>query len=152
MKFVEIIKTLIVKYTTLLSALTLFFLATMSCQPVNKYYDSRLKLENKTDKYIVAYYSYAIPDTSLDATLPHSVAANNWIAGPGGEITFERGGTWENAFRDNIPSGKLSMFVLDKQVVDNTPWDSIRQHYTILKRFDVTIDSLRAINFKLIVQ
>ncbi len=101
---------------------------------------------------IIAYISYSYPDTSLDQSLPKSISANNQTTGPDGEIRFVRGGTWETAFRNDIPSGKMMIFVLDKNEVDNHPWDSIRKNYTILKRFDLTLDSLKTHDFKVMLE
>lgn len=135
-----------------LLAFAIFASLTISCHQTSKYYDYRLKLENKTGKTIMAYNSYNYPDTSLDPTIPKGIEANNLITGPNGEITFVRGGTWETAFKDDIPSGKMMIFVLDKDQVDHQPWDSIRQNYAVLKRFDLTLDSLRAHNFKITLE
>ncbi len=43
---------------------------------------------------------------------------------------------WKNIF--NRYGGTLSFFVLDAEVVEKYSWDSIRDNYVILKRYDYT--------------
>lgn len=130
--------------TLLYSFLSISFLV-HSCvkDPVSSYYDYRLKLINNSNTTICSYYSFSYPDTSLQSGTPkNSIDANHQFANKGETITFVRGGVWENTFKDQIPSGKLMIYVLDNTVFNTVPWDTIKKKYMILKRYTVTEQDL----------
>lgn len=127
-----------------------FLIAGVSCKKKD-FSDDRLKLKNNTSKTIAAYYDYNYPDVSLQATRPSMIDARNMKALPGAEMTLSRETNWETCFADKIPSGKLSIFIFDNAVLSSQPWDSVRNNVMIYKRIDITIDSLKKVDYKLSV-
>ena len=111
----------------------------------NSYYDFRLKVINKSDKTIYADFYQSYPDTILSMHSHFDNSANKAV--PNGIVTLVRGGTWETAFKGNIQQ-KLMIFIFDAATVDNTPWDTIRKNYLILKRYDLSLKELDSLNFK----
>jgi hypothetical protein len=41
----------------------------------------------------------------------------------------------------------LSVFIFDAQVLENTPWDTVKAKYIILKRYDLSLDDLNKLNW-----
>jgi len=39
------------------------------------------------------------------------------------------------------------VFVFDANIVENTPWDTIRKNYLILKRYDLSYDDIVSLNW-----
>jgi len=123
---------------------TQLVLMSNSCKKDSSYYDYRLKVVNKSDKTIYADFYQSYPDTTLGL---HSHFDNATVkAATNGTITLVRGGTWENAFKEDIHQ-KLMVFIFDASVVDNTPWDTIKKKYLILKRYDLSLDDLQKSNW-----
>ena len=112
----------------------------------NNYYDFRLKVINKSNKTIYAETSGAYPDTSLVFTVS-PFNHNPDKAAPEGTINIVHGGSWEEAFNGNIHQ-KLIVFIFDAAIADNMPWDTIKKKYLILKRYDLTLNDLDSLNFK----
>lgn len=44
----------------------------------------------------------------------------------------------------------LYVFIFDAEVLEKIPWDTIRKNYMILRRYDLTVDSLNKLNWKII--
>lgn len=43
-------------------------------------------------------------------------------------------------------------FFLDKDVVDNVPWETVREDYMILQRYDLSIADLEKLNWTIYYQ
>lgn len=43
---------------------------------------------------------------------------------------------------------KFSVFIFSKKVIDTTPWDSVRNNYLILKRYDLDLKTLDSLNWR----
>lgn len=122
--------------------LSLIILFVNSCE--NKYYDFRLKVYNNSEKTLYAMYYQSFPDTTLGL---HSFFKSTYHRiSPGETYTLRRGGTWETAFQEYI-NGKIMVFVFDANIVENTPWDTIRKNYLILKRYDLSYDDIVSLNW-----
>ncbi|MEC3882082.1 hypothetical protein [Parapedobacter sp. 10938] len=64
------------------------------------------------------------------------------IGGEGGMVP------WDQRF-EQIPSDTISLFVLDREIYDKTPWEEVRDGYMVLQRYDVSLKDLHSLNFKL---
>jgi hypothetical protein len=103
---------------------------------------------NNSNLTICSAYSFAFSDTSLWNSSPkNSIEANHLIANKGETITLSRGGSWEVAFKDQIPSGKMMAYVFDNNVFNSVPWDTIKKNYMVLKRYDLTLQDLQSKNW-----
>ena len=116
----------------------------------DNYYDYRLNVLNKSIKTIYVESSYSFPDTLLRYT-SSPFNHNPDKAAPNETVIVTRGGSWEEAFKQQIHD-KLIIFIFDATIVDNTPWDTIKKNYIILKRYDLTLHDLDSLNFKVIYQ
>jgi hypothetical protein len=111
-----------------------------SCDPEGSYYDYRLKVMNKSNMTIYAEYTM----TPIDTVLPYSQSPFNHStdkAAPNGTIVLGRGGNWEDAFNE-VVNQKLRIYIFNASIVDNTPWDTVKKNYMILKRYDLNLHDL----------
>lgn len=130
------------RYSVYVTMIIMATLAVTSVNCRNKGTDKRLKIINNSSARIYAYISRAYPDTSIPSYKPSY--NSNYGADPGGTITYAIRGTWDDAFKD---ISKLEIFIYDNQVLQTTPIDTIRAHYMILKRYDLTYDSLKKMDW-----
>jgi hypothetical protein len=96
------------------------------------------------------------PDTSLrsnfynvagDTAATSSIQTETHVVLPSNINTYRLWGRWEGEFTDEIPSGRLEIFIFDLGVLRNNSWDTIAKNYLILKRYDLTLDSLKKMNW-----
>jgi len=112
----------------MLSLAILVFLAG-SCN--NKEEQNRhIYVRNNSAKAIYYRLSFAYPDTTLKESDP-----NNYKINSGEQIS-----TSASSFVYNTT---MQMFILDADVVENEPWDSIVVHYKVLKRYQFTEQDLQ---------
>ena len=114
------------------------------------YYDSRLKVINKSSMTIYAEYFMSPTDTLLIFT-GSPFHHNPDKAAPNGTITLVRGGSWEGAFNE-VVNQKLHIFIFNASIVDNTQWDTIKKNYMILKRYDLNLHDLDSLNWTILYQ
>src|SRR5882724_5922188 len=140
----------------MLMAKKLIFLIAIfySCSDI-KSVDDRLKIHNYSTKPIVFDFGEKYPDTSLTSNFYYGLT-NLAASDPTEPFTHTVLPSTTNAYRflgswdgeiPHIPSGKLEIFVFDVDVLRNVPWDSIAKNYLILKRYDLTLDSLKKMNW-----
>lgn len=117
-----------------------------SCKKDSSYYDYRLKIINKSNKTIYGDFYQSYPDTTLSLHSHFDNASEK--AASNETITLVRGGSWDNAFKEEIHQ-KLMVFIFDAAVINTTPWDTIRKNYLILKRYDLTLEDLQKLNWSI---
>ena len=44
---------------------------------------------------------------------------------------------------------RLMIFVFDAEIVENTPWEIVSKDYLVLKRYDVTLEDLQRLDWKI---
>lgn len=59
---------------------------------------------------------------------------------------FDSKTTWEENVKD-LPSDTLSVFFIDGSTFENEEWDTIRDEYLIIERYDLSIEDLEKSNF-----
>jgi len=59
---------------------------------------------------------------------------------------FDSKTPWEENIK-NLPSDTLSVFFIDGSTFENEEWDTIRDNYLILERYDFSIEDLKKSNF-----
>jgi len=62
-------------------------------------------------------------------------------------LTTGSAGSFENILQYQIPAKKIMIYVFDANIIESIPIDTIKAHYLILKRYDLTLDDLRARNW-----
>lgn len=109
-----------------------------------KYY--AVHVQNLTDHKIRFYTAIDVvhmyPDTLINPTeLGQPVHPNS---------TGTRGGgvPWEDKFK-LLPADTLSIFIFDFDTLDTYSWDVVRDEYKVLKRYDLSLQDLKALNYTL---
>jgi hypothetical protein len=113
--------------------------------------DSRIRINNNSNKTLVYDFAYNYPDTSLignfyNASRDTIISPTHIIQPYSFNQTYTRG-RWEEKFVNQIPSGKLEVFLFDLNVLRSSPWDTIAKNNLIVKRYDLTLDSLIKLNW-----
>jgi hypothetical protein len=110
------------------------------------YRDYNLKsvkfINNNSNVSVFFTRSNAFPDTSLsdigfccsDKLNPKTSCVSNLLDG------------WEDEFKRN-ENKMLMIFVLDAQVVETVPWDTVEKQYPVLKRYDLTMEDMDSLNW-----
>ena len=112
------------------------FCMLMSCHP-DKYY-TWFTINNNSSKGICYAYSNKYPDY-----LPSGAAgAPSIVIQPGTGYSLVQAGSLDSYFT-SVRSDTLELFIFDARVVQTVPWDSVLAKYLILKRYDLTLDSIR---------
>jgi hypothetical protein len=104
----------------------------------------KLRVNNISEKAIYVSWTSAYPDTSLNHMV--NPTYNSQINKVGAHrIQPDYYGDPSKAFFKSIDT--LSVFVFDAQVLENTPWDTVKGKYLVLKRFDLSFDDLNKLNW-----
>jgi hypothetical protein len=105
---------------------------------------------NKTDKTVYIMASSGYPDTnawkylSPDPLLSpeiHEVKANS------NNDAAMRGRTCVEVFLSNPETDTLILFVFDAQVLETTPWDTVKARNLYLTRYDLSLPDLQNNNW-----
>lgn len=113
---------------------------------VDKFYDITVINNSMTEIRIFLadeYSSKQYPDTSLPLVKP--ILKN---AGIGESCYFDSRTPWEENIR-KLPADTLSVYIISNIIYEQQPWDSIRINYNILRRLDLSIEDLKALDFKI---
>src|ERR1700694_1230561 len=116
----------------------------------DRYY-TLLTIKNNANKDIYFSRSNLYPDTSINLGIyipKGATATPSETIHPGESLPVitRSSVTLDKYFADNVPSNTLEVFIYDVSVVKTTPWDSVVAKYLILKRYDLTVDSLKKLN------
>lgn len=56
---------------------------------------------------------------------------------------------WSKFFRE-LPHDTLSVFIFHTDTLKNNSWEEVRDHYKILKRYDLSLQDLEKMHFKIV--
>ncbi|WBX72963.1 hypothetical protein PG913_08640 [Tenacibaculum pacificus] len=56
--------------------------------------------------------------------------------------------SWREIVSD-LPKDTLSIFIFDKDIIKKEDWEKVRKDYLILKRYDLSIEDLELLNYKI---
>lgn len=62
---------------------------------------------------------------------------------------FLSGIKWSKLFRA-LPHDTLSVFIFHTDTLKNNSWEEVRDHYKILKRYDLSLSDLEKMHFKIV--
>ncbi len=103
--------------------------------------DYRLKISNKSGRELYFYEDFNYPDTTIrQRDITKSPSDNKIYIGK--EKIVAASSKWETIFNKEIPSDTLMIFFFDASVIENTPWDTVKSQYLVLKRYDLSYDDL----------
>ena len=98
--------------------------------------------------YVVSSSQY--PDTSTFVGVPNPLLDPNFTKVFPNESNTQalwRRDCIELAFKDLISSDTLMIYVFDAQVLETTPWDTVKANYLVLKRFDLSLFDIKRMNW-----
>jgi hypothetical protein len=122
----------------------LLILTVTSCR--EDYYDSRLVFINKSDSSIYVINSDFYKDTTFvyvnyyPGNAPHKFKIQPHET----KSPIKPIGSWERVYEEQ---DTIAFYVFDAQVLETTPWDSIKTKYLVLKRFDLTFADLESLDW-----
>ena len=105
---------------------------------------------NKTGDTLYVTSAYEFPDTMIFKTQPNPLLDPNFTKvlpkESNTQVLWHRG-CIELAFKDLIPSDTLMVYIFDSKVLKNTPWETVKANYLILKRYDLSLQDLKNTNW-----
>jgi hypothetical protein len=119
---------------------TIVLLLLFQCDP----WDSKMKIINNSSSAIYYNDSYRYPDTTL-RTVPSPIFFANSLVLPGETVSYPVRGTWNEVF-DICDT--LMIFIFDETKIKNVPWDTIKKNYMILKRYDLSLEDLVKLDWR----
>ncbi|MGG7035114.1 MAG: hypothetical protein ACI7YS_07970 [Flavobacterium sp.] len=134
----------------IIAVLSVMVLCSNSCEKppfVEKFYGVMVTNNSSAEIRVLLADEHAAkqyPDTTLPASKPALQKA------PVGKSCYF---DYRTPMEENIkklPADTLSVYFIDNAIYENEPWDSVRIHYKILKRLDLSIEDLRNMNWTII--
>lgn len=100
---------------------------------------------------ILVGFDFKYPDTSLIASNQFS----NQFSYPTSLILSKEfqvyPDNWISSF-NKIPDSKIMIFLFSKDTFDMVPWETIRSEYKVLRRYDLGLEELRAIDWTIVYE
>ncbi len=114
-------------------------------------WDSRLKVANQSDSSIWAIHSAGYPDTNSVSAFKNYKMGETYIL-PNSSKTHYELCTWEAFFDDYVNSDTLMIFIVKSEVtpediIKNNGLNQLINNHSVLKRFDLTLDDLKNMNW-----
>jgi hypothetical protein len=135
----------------IISLLSMVLLAICSQCELAMDYSYGIDLVNNSGHSIGYYfadggkYGTFYPD-SLPETNDYIMYDINKVVRPGFEQHYK---SWEKFFQ-NLPYDTLSVFIFHTDTLNKYTWGEVRSGYMILKRYDLSLEDLREMEFKII--
>src|SRR4030042_6901982 len=95
-------------------------------------HEYRIRVRNKSSQSITAYAEYILPDTMLSIQKPETLKTIQ----PGEFKDIHGYEVGDDSF-ERLKNERITIFILSMDVVSNYPWDTIRDKYMILKRYEI---------------
>lgn len=134
------------KYTGLI-VLLLFFIVTraMTCYKKNTL-DCHSNFEIRNNSSGSIYFGLGYDSSLLLLDYPPVVSPENYkcLAFSTKEKSFGRCLEGDISY---TPTKKLYFFIFDAAVLESTPWQTVKQNYMLLKRYDLTETQLDSANW-----
>src|SRR5882757_6763707 len=111
-------------------------------------YPQWFRIQNNSGKNIYFTYSNKYPDTAVDNSVylpPGSTRTPSVVINAGQSYMVASSITLDKYFAAT-PSDTLQLFIYDADVVKNTPWTTVVSKYLVLKRYSLTLDSIKKLN------
>lgn len=130
-----------------MEAIKIFILLILAVSGCRKdYYDTRLNFVNNSDSSIYVSISDFYKDTSYVYVnyYPGNAPEKYKIQPYETKTSIKPIGTWERVYEEQ---DTLAFYVFDAQVIETTPWDTVKAKYLVLKRYDLSLDDLQRMNW-----
>lgn len=120
-----------------------------SCRKDSSDCHHNIYFKNNSEKTIYFKASYNYPDTQIVDPKPYMGSELNRLLPNENGSPLNHSSCYEQEFKNRIESDTLIIFVFDSQVLESTSWETVKQDYLILKRYDLSLQDLQNMNFKL---
>lgn len=138
------------KKMTLIIILITLIMLNNTCERKNCH--KRIKIHNKSSKGIYAKDCFSAPNDTICFKIDPSpaLAPDFHKIEPGATNTgvLHSRDCWEYHF-EYFPSKILMVFIFDAEVLESTPWDTVCANYMVLKRYDLTLNDLKNMNWEI---
>jgi len=130
------------KWTFSALIITTIFCVASNCENpfVEGFY--RFYLKNNSKDTISFSYSLNYPDTSIVNIERYNVIRLY----PSERAPIDNKKKWEDVINKDIKGKKILIFIFSV-VVDDTNWPKVRDNYLVKKRYGITADELKAMNY-----
>lgn len=124
-----------------------FYFLLIGCPDKDKYApDSTITIVNNSTNDVVRFVEFrntgdSILPSSSPFPSPENVQIN--LIKANSSVTYPD--TWKGTFEKT--NQMLMVFLFSKDTIEQIPWNQIRDKYQILKRYDLTLDSLEKRNW-----
>lgn len=115
----------------------------------------KITVLNKTSKSIYIEECNGFPDTTYFKYEPNPVLDSYSFKVEAGETStraINSRDCIEYNFENLYKTGTMMIFVFDAQVLETTPWDTIKKKYMVLKRYDLSLEDLKRMNWTITYQ
>ena len=133
---------------TFILILLSFLLLSNTCNKKTENCHKAITFINNSDKELYVTRSWNYPDTISFAGIPNPALDPNFS-----KVNSHEKNTralwgrdcYEVLFGSELYNYQdtLMVFVFDAQVLENTDWETVKQQYLILKRYDLSLEDLR---------
>jgi hypothetical protein len=133
----------IMKKMTIVLSLLACVLLSSTCEKDKDKHDL-IEFKNNSNYNLFVCADWWYPDTAINFSNPalsgdfYKVAANT------SDDPLRLRDTYEGRFEQHE---KIMVFVFDAQVLETTPWDTVKANYLVLKRYDLSLDDLNRMNW-----
>lgn len=133
-----------------------FLLLFISCDPV----DDRLTIINETNRPLfisISRFDSIESGNPLEDYMKICGQDTLWIDSddfikPHGKKNLSVISSWEDLIYDNYDDRSLKLFVFDADTLKNNDWYTTASNDNYLKKFKLTIDELKRLNWKIVVK
>ncbi len=137
-----------ITFTIAISLLACILMSTSCGRDEDDHYG--IMFVNNSDKEVFVRADWWYPDTVITFGNParaeneYLVAAHSNSNHPlSSSESYEKGFSFHERFM---------VFVMDAELVRNTPWDTVKSKYLVLKRYDLSFDDLDSMNWTITYQ
>ena len=107
---------------------------------------------NQTNRDVYVSWSYTYPDTLYLIHGPSPSGdplASKVNASSSSRNPLRNRDCWEDLFGDLIPSDTLMVYLFDAEVLETVDWSTVIMENMILRRYDLSLDDLRRMNWEI---
>lgn len=133
---------------TIIFSLMFTLLFCMGCPDQSDMPDSVITIRNNSSGDVLHFLEYRAPvDTALplNSIFPSSENIPITIINANSERDYKD--SYIQGFKDN-PDKVLMIYLFSRDTIEQVSWDRIVDEYLILKRYDVTLEDLEAMEWK----
>lgn len=127
-------------------AIALSFNSCVRKETANCHFNIYVKNNSAKAVYIYGYHDY--PDSSLkNKNYNPSVAGEYYRVNANATTNIYSRSCYEDVFRTSIPSDTIMIYIFDAQTLETTPWETVKMNNMYLKRYDLSLQNLRNLNW-----